>query len=64
MHLEMQKKKLEIEADRLKNEENRVKLAVMVEENQIMMADLSIMDTEQRAWILKKQKMIRDRDDA
>ena len=44
------------------SEENRVKLAMMAEENRIMMSDLSIMDPEQKAWILKKQKMIRERD--
>ena len=51
------------EENRLKAEGNRVKLALKGEENQMMMADLIIMDPEQREWILKKQKMIRDRDD-
>ena len=59
----MTKKKLEIEQEKVKAEENRVKLALLAEENRIMMADLTIMDPEQRAWILKKQKMIRDRED-
>ena len=62
-YLAMQKKKFEIEADRIKHEAERTKLAVMAEENRIMMADLTIMDPETRAWFLKKQKIIRDRGD-
>ena len=62
-YVAMQKKNLEIEANRIKNEAERNKLAVMAEENRIMMADLTIMDPETRAWILKKQKIIRDRGD-
>ena len=46
-----------------KAEENRMRLALLAEDNRIMMADLTIMDPEQRAWILKRQKMIRERED-
>ena len=62
-YVEMTRKKLEIEQEKIKAEENRVRLALLAEENRIMMADLTIMDPEQRAWILKKQKMIRERKD-
>ena len=62
-YVAMQKKKLEMEADKIKQEAERTKLAVMAEENRIMMADLTIMDPETRAWFLKKQKIIRDRGD-
>ena len=57
------KKKIEIEANRIKHEAERTKLTVMAEENRTMMADLTIMDLETRAWFLKKQKIIRDRGD-
>ena len=62
-YVAMQNKKLEIEANRIKNEAERNKLAVMAEENRIMMADLTTMDPETRAWVLKKQKIIRERGD-
>ena len=53
-YVEMTRKKLEIEQGKIKAEENRVKLALLAEENRNMMADLTIMDPEQRAWIPKK----------
>ena len=46
-----------------KAEENRVRLALLAEDNRIMMADLTTMDPETRAWVLKKQKIIRERGD-
>ena len=62
-YVEMTRKKLEIEQEKIKAEENRVRLALLAEENRIMMADLTIMDPEQRAWFLKKQKMIHEHED-
>ena len=38
-----------------------VGVTMLIEENRIMMADLTVMDPETRAWILKKEKVIKDR---
>jgi hypothetical protein len=35
---------------------------LIAEENQIMFADLSIIDLEQRAWFKKKRAIIHERD--
>ena len=50
------------EENQIKAKENQVKLAMMAEENRIMMTDLSSRDPEQKAWILRKQKMIHEHD--
>ena len=43
-------------------EENRHKLVMMSEDNRVMMADLSSMTEDQKAWMIKRQKAIRERD--
>jgi hypothetical protein len=67
--LEVQERKLQVEeinarsrAKEIEVKEQEVEATLLAEENRIMMSDLSLMNSETRAWFQKKQAMIRSRD--
>jgi hypothetical protein len=67
--LEVQERKLQVEeinarsrAKEIEVKEKEVEATLLAEENRIMMSDLSLMNSETRAWFQKKQAMIRSRD--